>query len=164
MFLGFVVLLVLAVAWKLLYTGEVRAVQVISGSMEPTIRTGERLIIGEVAGHVPTRGELVVIEAPDDGGADLVKRVVGIPGDMVELRQGIFLLNGIPSPPPGGAPNWHPGEKDFIRTLGPDEYFVLGDNRMKSHDSTEFGPVNAKSIRAQVLYRYSPWVRRGQVE
>ncbi|MBI1292020.1 signal peptidase I [bacterium] len=162
--ISFAVLLVLGVAWALLYTGQVRAVEVTSGSMEPTIAIGDRLLVTLLDGRAPLYGQVVALKSPDDNGPDLVKRVVGVPGDKIELRKGILYRNGQLESPPAPGENWHPGAKDFEILLAPNKFFVAGDNRPKSHDSTEFGAVDGSMIYGIVTYRYSPWNQRGRIE
>ena len=162
--LSFIVLLVLGIGWTLLYTGQVRAVEVLSGSMDPTIAIGDRLLVSELRGEKPKYGQVVVLRSPDDNGPDLVKRVVGVPGDLIELREGALYRNGQLESPPGGGDNWHPGVRDFSLKLEDEKFFVVGDNRARSHDSTEFGPVDSGLIYAYVTYRYSPWSKRGRIE
>ena len=102
----------------------------------------------------PHRGELVVFHArgelgqaftPDpDASGSLDKRVIGIPGDIVVGRRGRVLVNG--------APADEIATPAFARAeLGPDEYFVLGDNRTFSQDSRDFGPVPRDAIFARVV-------------
>lgn len=159
------ILLVLAVIWGLFINGSLRAMQVGSGSMQPTLQVGDKLIVSDIPEDEEIqRGEIVTLESPDDDGADLVKRVVAIPGDTVQFRRGYFMVNGKPAPPPGETISRAStfAVKDYV--LKEDEYFVLGDNRLESHDSEEFGPVSRKMINGKVIYRYGPRERMGEVE
>jgi signal peptidase I len=133
--------------------------------MEPTIAVGDRLIVQEFSTNArPSYGQVVALRSPDDNGPDLVKRVIGVPGDLIEVRRGVLYRNGTEEPPPNGRDNYHPGVRNVSIRLGPDQFYVLGDNRPHSHDSTEFGAVDAKLIYGYVAYRYSPWSNRGKIK
>lgn len=158
------ILLLAGFVWMLFIRGTLRAMEVGSGSMRPTIVEGDRLFVLYITPSIVERGELVVIKSPDDEGADMVKRVVALPGDSISYRGGEFYLNGNPSPPPGQSSSTDGGTASFALTLGPDQYYVLGDNRANSHDSKQFGPISKELIRGTVLYRYAPRSRMGTVE
>lgn len=160
---GALILLITLGFWGMLMLGNVRAFIVESGSMEPTLIVGDRLFVKAFVEGAPYRGQLVVLDPPDDDGAELVKRVVAIPGDRITFRDKRFYVNDAPSPPPGNVVNLHPGAKDREFFLQQDEYYVLGDNRPKSFDSEEFGPVHRKLINGIVVYRYWPRARIGKV-
>ncbi|CAN5275578.1 signal peptidase I [soil metagenome] len=161
---GVIVCLVLMLTWSLFFTNDLRALEVISGSMDPTLIVGDRLIVWDLEKEDPKRGDVVVLESPDDDGPELVKRVIGIPGDTVSSQHGVFYLNNAPSGPPDGGKNFHPGAQNYTHTLAPGEYYLLGDNRTVSHDSSEFGPVNRQLIHGRVVYRYAPLGRFGKVQ
>jgi signal peptidase I len=162
--ISLIILGVVGTAWFLFYTGDVRAVEVLSNSMEPTISVGDRLIVRKLGTRPPAYGDIIVMDSPDDNGPGLVKRVVGVPGDRIEIRDRVLYRNGMPEPPPHSDRSWHPGLRNAVYELGSDEYFVLGDNRPRSHDSTEFGTVQRQLIHGQVIYRYGPWSKRGALE
>lgn len=158
------ILLVAGFVWMLFIRGTLRAMEVGSGSMRPTIVEGDRLFVLYITPSEVERGDLVVIKSPDDDGADMVKRVVAVPGDVVSYVGGSFHLNGSPAPPPGQSASDDGGTASFALTLGEDQYYVLGDNRNNSHDSKQFGPISQSLIRGTVLYRYAPRSRMGTVE
>lgn len=142
----------------LLKTFVVQAFYIPSGSMEPTLMPGDRVLVDKVLYH-PHRGDIIVFQNPQPspqpdrgivGGflhwlsegfgfarppdEDFIKRVIGMPGDVVELRDGKLYVNGrlIPEPYLHGRPD--------VRPFGPkkvpsDALFVLGDNRLNSNDS-----------------------------
>lgn len=159
-----IVLIVVMIAYVFLYTEKVRALEVLSGSMEPTIQRGDRLLVMRSYDRELERGEIVVLESPDDDGPDLVKRVIGLPGDELQMKHEMLWVNGELNKTESGRPYFHPDTPDFQFTLGDGDYFVLGDNRGKSHDSTEFGPVRRELINGKVFYRYGPLDRRGTLE
>lgn len=119
----------------------------------------------------PRRGEVVICHYPGRRMKRLpflpqafVKRVIGLPGDTLEWQEGVLLLNGVPLE----EPYLDPAHCRYARTrpprpLGPDEYFVLGDNRDHSHDSRSVGPLHRRAIRGRVVCRLFPLKRVGRV-
>jgi signal peptidase I len=137
---------------------------VVSGtSMVPTFEDGEYLIIDEISYrlHDPARGDVIVFRYPKDPSRYYIKRLIGLPGETVEIRDnGVFVTNASGTIKindsfikyPGGLS----GDK---RTLGADEYYVLGDNRVGSSDSRFWGTVPRNLIIGQVLARALPFSR-----
>lgn len=158
-----------------------------SGSMLPTVEIGDHLVVNKLAYGLrlpfteiylwenggPREGDVVVLESPQDG-TILLKRVVGIPGDDVEVRGGKLTIDGHPIAVTddagklrealgahahgirltyGGGPDWGP-EK-----LGKDQYLVMGDNRGESHDGRAFGLVTRESILGRAVAIY--WRKKG---
>ena len=118
-------------------------------SMRPTLAPGDRLLV--VRPGRPGRGDVVVVRPPGRN-LEMVKRVVGLPGDRVEVDPlGIAIDGEVRGEPwaAGGSPggSW---------TLGPGEYLLMGDNRAASTDARSFGPVPASAIGGRVLLRYHP--------
>ena len=103
----------------------------------------------------PTRGEVIVFNYPLDPSKDFVKRVVGLPGEAVEVRGGIVLVDGEALPEP------YLQRKDSSDapplTLGEKEYYVIGDNRRNSNDSRSWGAVPEDNIVGRVWLVYWPW-------
>jgi len=103
----------------------------------------------------PTRGEVIVFNYPLDPSKDFVKRVVGLPGETVEVQGGIVLVDGKALPEP------YLQRKDSSDapplTLGEKEYYVIGDNRRNSNDSRSWGAVPEDSIVGRVWLVYWPW-------
>jgi signal peptidase I len=117
-------------------------------SMEPNVHNGEYVIVNKTAywfGHNPQRGDVVVFQAPDQPQNDRVKRVIGLPGETVEVRSdGTVYVNGQQLEEPY-LPSHHSGTSGTW-TVPEDEYFVMGDNRSVSYDSREGGPVPRSNI------------------
>ena len=124
-------------------------------SMEPNLYERQRLIIDKVSYHFfpPKRNDIVVIAMP---GMEemLVKRVIGLPGEIVEVRDGVVFVNGAPLPEP--FPHELGNESQPAVVLGPLNYYVMGDNRDNSNDSRSFGPVQREYILGRVWLRYWP--------
>ena len=127
--------------------------------MSPRFRGGQMLLVSgrALSGSGPARGDVVIVRDPRDPRRDHLKRVVGLPGEGVRLRDGMLFIDGEQHPEPylGGGPATLGLEEKSWR-LGGDEYFVMGDNRSRSTDSREFGPVGRTSIRGRAWFRYWP--------
>jgi signal peptidase I len=131
-----------------------------SGSMEPTLEKGDRVLVNKVSYdlHDVNRGDVIVFELePDEVGADgikdLIKRVIGLPGDVIETRDGVVYINDEPLEEPylaDGTTTGSPsdGQNPGIeRQTVPDGHvYVLGDNRSNSADSRYRGPIPIESI------------------
>lgn len=124
-------------------------------SMEPNLYERQRLIIDKVSYHFfpPKRNDIVVIAMPDMDEM-LVKRVIGLPGETVEVRQGVVYVNNEPLPEPFPHDLGYQSMEPTV--LGPLNYFVMGDNRDNSNDSRSFGPVQREYILGRVWLRYWP--------
>jgi signal peptidase I len=124
-------------------------------SMEPNLYERERLIIDKVTYNFfpPKRNDIIVIAMPNMEEM-LVKRVIGLPGETVEVRDGMVYVNGEPLPEPFPHDLGHANRAPVI--LGPLNYYVMGDNRDNSNDSRSFGPVQREYILGRVWLRYWP--------
>lgn len=140
---------------------------IVSGSsMEPTFYTGEYLIINELSYHLhqPERGDVIVFKYPKDNTQYFIKRIIGLPGETVKIQDDKVIVINAQNPNgfalnetylPAGDTTFPYG--DNIRTLGSDEYFVLGDNRLASSDSRFWGPVPSNDIVGKVFIRAFPF-------
>ncbi|WP_338429976.1 signal peptidase I [Synechococcus elongatus] len=140
-----------------------------SGSMLPTLQINDRLIIDKVSYRFnpPQRGDIVVFEPPfplRERGYDdaFIKRVIGLPGDTVEVRDGRVLVNGkvLNENYVAQEPSYTWGPK----TVPANSYLVLGDNRNNSYDSHYWGFVPANKIIGKALVRFWPLNRLGEVD
>jgi len=132
-----------------------QATIVFGQSMEPNLHPHQRLIVDKISYrlHPPQRNDIVVIDLPHIDEL-LVKRVVALPGEVVEIRKGVVYVNDIPLPEPFPH-DMTPYDMAPLR-LGPLSYLVLGDNRSNSNDSRSFGPVTLDQILGRVWLRYWP--------
>jgi len=132
-------------------------------SMVPNFLDGQYLIIDEISPRFADyeRGEVVVIHSPQDPGQFFIKRLIGLPGETVQISGGrVTIKNSEHS-------SGFTLEEDYLPdgvttfgnmqiTLGPEEVFVLGDNRVASSDSRVFGPIKRSSIVGKVFFRAFP--------
>ncbi len=123
-------------------------------SMLPNLHEGEYVIVDKVsyAFRQPERGEIVVIKNPVPDQPDLIKRVIGLPGESLEVRGGQVYINGQPLNEPYIQPPM--GREQPATQLQAGQFFVMGDNRSNSQDSREIGPRPASDIvgRAWIIY------------
>ncbi|HSJ88356.1 MAG TPA: signal peptidase I [Anaerolineales bacterium] len=122
-------------------------------SMRPTLQDGEYILVNKLAYKLgtPQRGDIVVFIFPVNPEEDLIKRVIGLPGDTISVQGGVLSINGVAmnepyiNAPPAYEGTW---------TVSPDELFVLGDNRNDSRDSHQWGLLPIKNVigRAVVIY------------
>ena len=110
----------------------------------------------------PKRGEIVVFETPPEAaqrcgaGGTFVKRLVGLPGETWEEREGVVYINGKPLEEPYLEPTRRDGQTHPPRKIGPDQYFFMGDNRSQSCDSRIWGAVPRGNLIGQVFATYWP--------
>lgn len=132
-----------------------QATIVFGQSMEPNLHPYQRLIVDKISYrlHPPQRNDIVVIDLPHMDEL-LVKRVVALPGEVVEIRKGVVYVNDEPLAEP--FPHDMTPYDMAPLTLGPLSYLVLGDNRSNSNDSRSFGPVTLDQILGRVWLRYWP--------
>lgn len=132
-----------------------QATVVYGRSMEPNLSESQRLIIDKLSYrlHTPQRNDIVVLNLPTMDEM-LVKRIVGLPGETVAIRNGIVYINGVEL-----EESFQHNLSDYDTpevTLGPLNYFVLGDNRTNSNDSRVFGSVKREHVVGRVWLRYWP--------
>lgn len=142
----------------------VQPVKVEGTSMLPRLHDGERIFVNKLIYYdeyrwAPRveRGDIVVFWFPDDPSKSYIKRVVGLPGDTVELREGRVRINGAELEEKYLDPRFNASPKSqapvYVR---PNYYFVMGDNRDNSSDSRSWGLVPKKYIYGKALFRYWP--------
>ena len=136
--------------------------------MEPNFYDHEYLIIDEITYRFnePRRGDIVVFRYPRDPREYFIKRLIGLPGDEVQIKEGIVIIFNEQNLEGTVLDEYYlsEGVKTYGLTegkvvLGENEYYVLGDNRNSSKDSRSFGPVNESFITGKVLLRGWPFDR-----
>ena len=173
---------VLALIVFLVIQGSIRNFRVDGSSMRPTLEGGQYLLVNKLvyfkidtgrisrmipfwnvdeptdhfAIHRPERGEVIVFRFPGPASnKDFVKRIIGLPGEEVELRQGTVYIDGVPLEEP------YLRERDTSTTepivMREKEYFVLGDNRRSSNDSRNWGGMPEENVLGKVWVVYWPF-------
>ena len=160
----------------------VQAFKIPTGSMEPNLLIGDHLLVnklvfGPTASRLerlllpirePKRGDIVVFKYPEEPDRDFIKRVIGLPGETVELREKKVYVNGTPLDepyahfmrPPGASPELHELTSFDVRdrygpvTVPADHLFVMGDNRDNSQDSRYWGFLPRGYVKGKALVIY----------
>jgi signal peptidase I len=125
-------------------------------SMRPTLLSGEWIVVNRLTYKVgsPQRGDVIVFLPPTNAQTDdLIKRVIGLPGEELEIRNGSVWINGAPLNETYISGTTYPDDR---WVLGADELFVMGDNRGLSLDSRSFGPVAMKEVVGKAWLIYWP--------
>jgi len=146
-----------------LYVGVFHLSVVRGSSMTPSIHDGDRILIDPLTFLLQgvQRGDIVVLKYPLDPSVDYIKRVVGLPGDEIVIEGGQVWVNGRRLDEPYvGDPDPFCSLRTHVR---PAHYFVLGDNRLRSCDSREFGQVPQDYVRGKVELRLWPLARAGLI-
>jgi signal peptidase I len=140
-------------------------VKVEGTSMAPLLSDQERIFINKFVYHVGEirRGDVVVFWYPLDISKSFIKRVVGLPGDLVEVRQGHLFINGSEMKEPYVPAEYMDASDYSPLRVPPGEYFVMGDHRVSSNDSRMFGPVAAKYIYGKAVFAYWPMEQFGSL-
>lgn len=135
-------------------------------SMQPTFESGEYLIVDQLSYrlHEPKRGDVIILRYPKDESVFFIKRIIGLPGETVELVGSSVIIE----PANGGTPITldesyiapdHLQNEYSVYTLKDDEYFVMGDNRRESSDSRSWGVLPARDIIGHAALRLLPLSR-----
>jgi signal peptidase I len=146
--------LVFVVAWFAV----IQTYEVFQTSMEPNFHEGQRVVVNKAAYWsrigAPKRGDVIVLKAPNGSDGDYIKRVIGLPGDTVEIVKGVTYVNGVKLTEPYVKLSFtYSLEKTPIPT---GYYFVLGDNRDVSNDSHKWGPLPGENVIGKVFVIYWP--------
>ena len=134
----------------------VRNFRVVGTSMEPNLHDSQYLIVDKVSYRLgePQRGDVIVFEPPNRPGEDYVKRVIARPGELVEIQNGQVFINSEPLDEPYVV--YSASYSMSPRRVGPDELFVLGDNRNSSSDSHNWGMLSQDKVVGKALVSYWP--------
>ena len=139
-------------------------------SSYPTVIDGERFITDKVSYrfHDPARGDFVVVNSPKNPNIDLIKRVVGLPGETIMISEGLVFVDGKYFQEDYLEPGVKTYPESFLQekitfTIPLNNFFVLGDNRSHSSDSRDFGPVPRELIVGKAVLIAWPLERFGQL-
>jgi len=138
-------------------------VKVEGTSMMPSLVNQERIFINKfVYRFYPIqRGDTVVFQFPRDTSKSYIKRVIGMPGDTVDVDHGTVIVNGKRLDEPYVPDEMRDMQTAKTTTLKPDEYYVMGDHRNSSNDSRNWGPVERKYVYGKAVFVYWPLERLG---
>jgi signal peptidase I len=164
-----------------------QAFKIPTGSMEPNLLIGDHLIVNKmifapsatglerlvVPGREIRRGDIVVFKYPEEPERDFIKRVIGLPGDRLELRRKTMYINGSPlvesyahlSEPPSESAGVTQDLREFYGpvTVPPSQYFMMGDNRDNSQDSRYWGFLPAHYVKGRALFIYFSFEEGGSL-
>lgn len=157
----------------------VQAFKIPSGSMIPTLLIGDHLLVNKfiygvnpplsdkkiLVFETPERGDIIVFKYPEDPNRDFIKRVIGVEGDIVEIKNKKVFVNGVELKEPYARHTdsyIHPRELDPRDNFGPikvppHKLFVMGDNRDQSYDSRFWGFVDLKDVKGKAFIIYWSW-------
>ena len=159
-FVEFLVILIIAFAlvFGLVRPYVLEAFYIPSESMVPTLEIGDRVLVNKFVYRFsePERGDIVVFRSTEGGEEDLIKRVVGVPGDTVEDRDGVLFVNGEPQKEPYVNAQFPDSGFYGPTIVPPGHVFAMGDNRANSRDSRFFGPVPFENIEGEAFVSFWP--------
>lgn len=178
----------------------VQAFKIPSGSMIPSLQVGDHILVNKLAYGLqiprdceleiallpvtcyasdrllefekPGRGDIIVFRYPEDEHKDFIKRIIGVPGDVIHIRDKVVHINGEPFDDQPFTQYVDPGMLDGRQTprdnfgpvtVPPDSYFVLGDNRDQSLDSRFWGYVQEHKIKGRAFLIYWSWYGQGSL-
>lgn len=161
------VIVVLSIAWFVVFAMG-RQLVVSGQSMEPELSQGEVVLMNRIIYHLrkPERFDIVAFEKDGEKGKYYIKRIIGMPGETIQIRDGVVYVNDqILEAEDGLRRAALAGLAEHPVTLGEDEYFLLGDNRESSEDSrfVNVGNVKAEQIAGIVWFRIRPLSRFGRL-
>jgi signal peptidase I len=153
-----------AVLSLIIITFVVQAFYIPSGSMEPTLMVNDRILVAKFLYRFEPvqRGDVIVFRYPLNPQRDFVKRVIGLPGNVAQLKEGVVYINGQRISEKGYTIKADYGNYGPV-TVPRGDYFVLGDNRNNSEDSRFFGYVPRANIIGKAIFIYWPPQRIGFV-
>jgi signal peptidase I len=152
----------------------VQAFKIPSSSMEPTLLVGDHILVNKFlygiripvigkkafAFSQPRRGDVIVFIFPNDRSKDYIKRVIGLPGEKVEIKERkIYVNDRLVEDPWGHFSSWGPGGRDTYgpKMVPPNSLFVMGDNRDNSEDSRYWGFVPLDDVLGKAFVMYWSW-------
>jgi signal peptidase I len=141
-------------------------VKVEGTSMAPELVDQERIFVNKFVYHFEgiSRKDIVVFRYPKDPSKRYIKRVIGLPGDTVEIRRGVVFLNGARLDESYLVPEFRDKKSQTPITIEPGHYYVLGDHRNMSNDSRNWGVVPEEYIYGKAVFRYWPVSKIGALD
>lgn len=156
-------LVVFGAIFALIYLFVAQPHKVSGSSMVPTFRSGDYILTDKLSYRFgnPKRGDVIVLRNPRDETQDFIKRIIAVPGETIRIEDNSVYLNGKllnePYLPPGTSTSRGAFLPDKVDVkAGPNQYFVMGDNRSHSSDSRAWGGVTKEEIVGRVFFRYFP--------
>ncbi len=133
-------------------------------SMDPTFSTGQFLIVDRLSYdfHAPQRGDVIVFEYPNDPSTYYIKRVIGLPGETISMKDGtVYIASGASSTPVALKETYIEPDHASHDTMAPvkltsTQYFAMGDNRAQSSDSRAWGPLESHFLIGRPILRLTP--------
>ena len=131
-------------------------------SMQPTLYEGDNLIVEKISPKIGKlkRGDIIVFYEPQ-GERQLIKRVIAVEGDTVDIKDGKVFVNGDVLEEGYIKGDFTPPGEYANLTVGEDELFVLGDNRMNSRDSRNLGTIDISQVTGKAIFRFYPFNKIG---
>ena len=140
-------------------------------SMEPNFHNGEYILTNKIEYKIiePKQGDVVIFKSPRNKDIDYIKRIIGLPGDTVALRNNKIYVNDKPLEEGYLAPDIYIFGGSYLRegseiVVPQGKYFVMGDNRPHSSDSREFGPIAKEDFIGKAILRYWPFGKTGLIK
>ena len=132
-----------------------------SSSMLPSLEAGDHIIVTPYRLSAPERDDVIVFKYPEEPERDYIKRVIGLPGETVEVRDGRVYINGHELQEPYVPAAFWDHESFPSITLASNQYYVLGDHRDSSNDSREWGAIGRSDIYGKAVFIYWPFGQFG---
>lgn len=156
-------LVVFGAIFALIYMFAAQPHKVSGRSMVPTFMDGDYIFTDKITYRLkePTHGDIIVLKNPRDETQDFIKRIIALPGDIVKIENNSIYVNGMKLNETYLPQNTTTQGGSFLREggevkVGPNQYFVIGDNRNHSSDSREWGSITKEEIIGKVFFRYFP--------
>lgn len=150
------IIILVAIGVFFISRATVQSFVVLGSSMNPNLENGQRIMVDKAIYRIrdPHRGEVIVFQPPNGKAVDFIKRVIGLPGDTVEIQDGLVFINGYALNEP--YIKAHPSYTMAEEEIPAGEYFVLGDNRNNSNDSHSWGTVPQENIVGKAWLSFWP--------
>ncbi len=163
-----ITLLIFIIAFAFIRTFIGQPVVTNGESMSPTLVHGDMIFVEKVSYLFkdPKQGDIIVFPYPADPSKEYIKRIIGVPGDEIDLVNNDFFVNGKRLDDPFAVDIVPLGDVQFPLTVGEGQYFVLGDNRIVSHDSrhSEVGLIDEDDIVGKAFFKFYPFNRIGFIK